>query len=84
MFLMVRRITNHDLAKLLVARQQLIKRFQFTQSGWFERSAHVFVDKWFEPIPERACLRRNAIKLTRDSALSESTQYVIGHQSGLL
>ena len=69
MFLMIEPLRNHDLAKLLIARQQLIERFQFTQSGWFQRSAHVFVDKGSEPIPERACLRRNAVKLTRNLSL---------------
>jgi hypothetical protein len=44
-------ILSHDLTERLVARQQLIERFELAQRSRLKRSTHVLVDKRSEPIP---------------------------------
>jgi hypothetical protein len=68
--LLLASIANHDLTELLVARQELIERFELAQRVRRKRAAHVLVDKRLEPIPERARLRRNRIELTGNDALA--------------
>jgi hypothetical protein len=51
MFLSVSPIANHDLTELFVTRQEVIERFKFAQCARLERSTHMLVDKWLEPIP---------------------------------
>src|SRR5262245_21471285 len=77
-------ITDDDLTELFVARQQPVKRLELAQRARLEWSAHVFIDKQLEPIPQAARLRRDGIKLARKSVLPESLQHVAGRQSGLL
>jgi hypothetical protein len=75
--------TDHDLTERLVAREELVERFQLAQSGRLERSTHMFVNKQFEPIPQRTRLRRNAVKFAWDGALLRSGQHIARHQSSL-
>lgn len=77
-------ITYHDLTELVVARQQLIEAFELAHGVGLDWSAHMFVDKWFEPISQRARLRRNGIELAGKSAFPKRVQRVVRHQSSLL
>jgi hypothetical protein len=84
MFWIVKPIANHDLTELFVARQQLIQWFELAQRVPLERSTHILVDKRLEPISQCARLRRDGIELTRNCALPQSVQNVIGYQFSLL
>ena len=69
---------NDDLAEFLVAREELVEGLQFAQRGGLKRFAHMFVNKELEPIPQRACLRRNAVKFAQNGAYTEGFQHVVG------
>src|SRR5882672_8916777 len=84
MLLPVKPVSNHDLTKLFVARQELIERFELTQRIRRNWLTHMLVDKWFEPIPQPARLRRRGIEFTGKSVLPKSVQYVAGCEPGLL
>jgi hypothetical protein len=75
---------NHDLTELFVARQQLIERFELAQCIRLNWATHMFLDKRFEPIPQRARLRRNGVEFSGKSALPKGVQHVVGHQPSLL
>lgn len=67
-----------DLAEFLVACEELVEGLQFAQRGGLKRFAHMFVNKELEPIPQRACLRRNAVKFAQNGAYTEGLQHVVG------
>src|SRR5258707_15260240 len=76
-------IANRDLTKLLVARQQSIEWFEFTERVRLKWSTYVFVDKRFEPISQGSRLPCNRIKFTGNAAVPESVQHVVGYQLSL-
>jgi hypothetical protein len=82
-FSIVEQTANHDLAELLVAREQPIEWFELAQGIRPKRFTHVFKDKSFEPIPQSARFSRNCIQFAWNGAPPESAQCFVGYQFGL-
>ena len=77
-------VANHDLAKLVIAREHLVERFELAQRLWLNRPAHMLIDKRLEPISQRARLRCNGVEFTRTRGLPESAQHTVRDQARLL
>ena len=56
-------VARHDLAELVVTRQQLVERLELPQRIRLEWPTHMLVDEGLEPIPQGARLRGDGIEL---------------------